>query len=321
MIRFVSILTIIYFISSSNVKVSAQSNLLVLSPYSTQNEFRRSKHPKCQKLYFVEEKLKTRLSQLAARNQLAERNKLAAKGLGLQLKIKTDCQHPTDVAIKTSFSQDAVRKLVIELKKNASEINIFNYQNSKDLEEGPSQDMIIKVENFLEHIWLLYEAKENFLDEKNTNHNSDGSEIDKVFSALKEIPVTFDKTVNDVLEANKRIIDIKYRFNDIQNTVVNGKNEFKSNLLSSDDEYEKLELMFAHYYQINKISSSTANLQTHVFFVDYTQNDQNMLPTVYNRKSSPTPFKNRTTDYIGNMTKDLSMVIDEFSRRSRNRDG
>ena len=319
MIKFLSILTFIYFIYFSNTKVSAQSNLLVLSPYSTQNEFRRSEHPECQKLYVVEEKLKTRLSQLAARNKLAERNKLAAKGLGLQLKIKTDCQHPTDVAIKTSFSQDVVRKLVIELRKNDSEINIFNYQKSKDLDEGPAQSMLGKVENFLENIWLLYEARSNLLKEEISDHPNEN--IDDVFSVLEAIPSTLNDAVNNVLESNKKILDIKYRFSDIQNSIINEKGEFKSNLLSSDDEYEKLELMFAHYYRINKTSPSTANLQTHVFFVDYTQNDQNMLPTVYNRKSTPTPFKNRTTDYIGNMTRDLSMVIDEFSRRSGNRDG
>lgn len=320
MMRFLFVIfTCFYFNLLTVLEISAQTSLLVLPPYSTQNEFRRSEHPRCKKLYLVDEKVKTYIEDLENSGQFAKLREIYQKSIELQNEIESKCQHPTDVAIKNSFDQDVIRKLKIELSRNEKNMKIFNYQSSKELEDqNPEKKMMIDVENYLEKIWLLYEVKDIHRIEKKTDENSTvNPEENDIFSVLEVVPANMVKDVSSIVEANKKIVDIKYYFKDLQNSIINTKGEFKTILNSSSNEYERLELLFAHYYRINKTSPSTANLETHVFFVDYTQNDQNNLPTVYNRKSRPTSFKNRTTDYIGNMTKDLSIVIDEFAKDRR----
>ena len=94
--------------------------------------------------------------------------------------------------------------------------------------------------------------------------------------------------------------------------LTDGQRHFVPEPLKAPQEVEDLDLVFSHYYHIRKVSAASRTLRIHLFFMDTTQLDITNSYPVYSKKTDPMPWKGRKTDYVGNLSKELNWVADEF---------
>ena len=98
--------------------------------------------------------------------------------------------------------------------------------------------------------------------------------------------------------------------------LTDGQRHFVPEPLKAPQEVEDLDLVFSHYYHIRKESRAKYTLRIHIFFMDTTQPDENTKSyPVYSKKTNPMPWKGRRTDYVGNLSKELNLVAEQFAAK------
>jgi len=96
--------------------------------------------------------------------------------------------------------------------------------------------------------------------------------------------------------------------------LTDGQRHFVPEPLKAPQEVEDLDLVFSHYYHIRKESRAKYTLRIHIFFMDTTQPDENTKSyPVYSKTTNPMPWKGRKTDYVGNLSKELNLVAEQFA--------
>ena len=221
-----------------------------------------------------------------------------------QLYRKT-CKTRTTKAAHEGF-RDTIHKLQIELRVREVQTSVYKYPTQEDLEGHP--DVPLKA--------LREETTLSSLLEKSEDEQKSILELYQTEGIGAESGSGSQLTSEErgVLEAvaNRKM---RRKFADFYDTVLtDGHGQFVPDPLQEPEETEVLDLVFSHYYHIQKQSASRYTLGIHLFLMDATQRDPNTkLYPVYNQKTETTPWRQRPTDYVGNLSKELSYVVEEFA--------
>jgi len=274
------------------------------------------------------------------------------KSFELKSKHHKKCRTKTAKAVHGGF-KDTVRKLQIELQSRDVPVSVFQYPTPEDLEDKGQIELKIEerkvilgqllqdVENTQELILSMY--KESFSQKPASNkpaasktaipdtngtgatggtagaNGSTGStedlddldDLDDMEEDAGKPELTSEQyeAIADVQMANlfKNMYDLH---------LTDGQRHFVPEPLKAPQEVEELDLVFSHYYHIRKESAASRTLRIHLFFMDTTQLDPNTKSyTVYSKKTDPMPWKGRKTDYVGNLSKELNLVAEQFAAK------
>jgi hypothetical protein len=229
--------------------------------------------------------------------------------------------------------KDTVRKLQIELRSREVPVSVFQYPTPADL-EGKGQielkieertvilgQLLQDVENTQELILSLY--KKSFSQKPASNKPAasktaspdtkddldDLDDLDDMEEDAEKSEITSEEY--EVI-ANVEMRSLFKNMYDLHLT--DGQRHFVPEPLKAPQEVEDLDLVFSHYYHIRKESRAKYTLRIHIFFMDTTQPDENTKSyPVYSKKTNPMPWKGRKTDYVGNLSKELNLVAEQFA--------
>ena len=284
-------------------------NLLATAPYSMRTTgVYRNNFPVCRKLKKKYEAEYEQWQQLLQENQSSNnpevRKKISTLGQAYyrnKQSYRKTCKTRTTRAVEEGF-RDSIHKLQIELKARNIQTVVYKYPTHEELEGRPDT----RLENLREGTTLsdLLDGAEAVQSSILELYQSEGIGA----ASGDENPITSGEF--EVI-ANRKM---RRMFTDLYDTVLSdGDGQFVPNPLEDPDEIETLDLVFSHYYQIQKHSVSRYTLNIHLFLMDATQRDpQTKLYPVYNKQTQPTSWR-RSTDYVGNLSKELSFVAEKFA--------
>ena len=316
--KIIGIITIMGFLVSP---VNAQSlfksmNLLATHPFSMENRGQFSRKPACRKLQKLIKKLNIKVDRMkndymdtpdeSLRKSIIDTSK---KSFELKKKLYKKCRTRTAKAVHGGF-KDTVRKLQIELRSRDVPVSVFQYPTPEDLEDKGQIELKIEertvilsqllqdVENTQELILSLY--KKSFSQKPASNANLD--DMDDMDDDDDKYEVIANVEMRSLF---KNMYDLH---------LTDGQRHFVPEPLKAPHEVEELDLVFSHYYHIRKESAASRTLRIHIFFMDTTQHDKitNSYP-VYSKETKPMPWKGRKTDYVGNLSKELNFVAEQFA--------
>ena len=237
------------------------------------------------------------------------------KSFKLKKKLYEKCRTRTAKAVHGGF-KDTVRKLQIELRSRDVPVYVFQYPTPEDLEDKGQIELKIEertvllsqllqdVENTQELILSLY--KKSF-SQKPASNKPAASKT----ASLDDINDMDDDDEYEVI-ANVEMRSLFKNMYDLHLT--DGQRHFVPEPLKAPQEVENLDLVFSHYYHIRKESRAKYTLRIHIFFMDTTQPDENTKSyPVYSKTTNPMPWKGRKTDYVGNLSKELNLVAEQFA--------
>ena len=316
--KIIGIITIMGLLVSP---VNAQSlfksmNLLATHPFSMENRGQFSRKPACRKLQKLIKKLNIKVNRMkndymdtpdeSLMKSIIDTSK---KSFELKSKLYKKCRTRTAKAVHGGF-KDTVRKLQIELRSRDIPVSVFQYPTPADL-EGKGQielkieertvllsQLLQDVENTQELILSLYKKSFSQKPASKTASLDDMDDMD-------------DDDEYEVI-ANVEMRNLFKNMYDLHLT--DGQRHFVPEPLKAPQEVEDLDLVFSHYYHIRKESRAKYTLRIHIFFMDTTQPDENTKSyPVYSKKTNPMPWKGRKTDYVGNLSKELNLVAEQFA--------
>ena len=316
--KIIGIITIMGLLVSP---VNAQSlfksmNLLATHPFSMENRGQFSRKPACRKLQKLIKKLNIKVNRMkndymdtpdeSLMKSIIDTSK---KSFELKSKLHKKCRTRTAKAVHGGF-KDTVRKLQIELRSRDVPVSVFQYPTPADL-EGKGQielkieertvilgQLLQDVENTQELILSLYKKSFSQKPASKTASLDDMDDMD-------------DDEEYEVI-ANVEMRNLFKNMYDLHLT--DGQRHFVPEPLKAPQEVEDLDLVFSHYYHIRKESSAKYTLRIHIFFMDTTQPDENTKSyPVYSKTTNPMPWKGRKTDYVGNLSKELNLVAEQFA--------
>ena len=316
--KIIGIITIMGFLVSP---VNAQSlfksmNLLATHPFSMENRGQFSRKPACRKLQKLIKKLNIKVNRMkndymdtpdeSLMKSIIDTSK---KSFELKSKLYKKCRTRTAKAVHGGF-KDTVRKLQIELRSRDVPVSVFQYPTPADL-EGKGQielkieertvilgQLLQDVENTQELILSLYKKSFSQKPASKTESLDDMDDMD-------------DDEEYEVI-ANVEMRNLFKNMYDLHLT--DGQRHFVPEPLKAPQEVENLDLVFSHYYHIRKESRAKYTLRIHIFFMDTTQPDENTKSyPVYSKTTNPMPWKGRKTDYVGNLSKELNFVAEQFA--------
>ena len=336
--KIIGIITIMGLLVSP---VNAQSlfksmNLLATHPFSMENRGQFSRKPACRKLQKLIKKLNIKVNRMkndymdtpdeSLMKSIIDTSK---KSFELKKKLYKKCRTRTAKAVHGGF-KDTVRKLQIELRSRDIPVSVFQYPTPADL-EGKGQielkieertvilgQLLQDVENTQELILSLY--KKSFSQKPASNKpaasktaspdtKDDLDDLDDLEEDAGKSEITSEEY--EVI-ANVEMRSLFKTMYDLHLT--DGQRHFVPEPLKAPQEVEDLDLVFSHYYHIRKESRAKYTLRIHIFFMDTTQPDENTkFYPVYSKKTDPMPWKGRKTDYVGNLSKELNLVAEQFA--------
>ena len=316
--KIIGIITIMGLLVSP---VNAQSlfksmNLLATHPFSMENRGQFSRKPACRKLQKLIKKLNIKVNRMkndymdtpdeSLMKSIIDTSK---KSFELKSKLHKKCRTKTAKAVHEGF-KDTVRKLQIELQSRDVPVSVFQYPTPEDLEDKGQIELKIEertvilgqllqdVENTQELILSLY--KKSFSQKPASNANLD--DMDDMDDDDDKYEVIANVEMRSLF---KNMYDLH---------LTDGQRHFVPEPLMAPQEVEDLDLVFSHYYHIRKESRAKYTLRIHIFFMDTTQPDENTKSyPVYSKTTNPMPWKGRKTDYVGNLSKELNLVAEQFA--------
>ena len=339
--KIIGIITIMGLLVSP---VNAQSlfksmNLLATHPFSMENRGQFSRKPACRKLQKLIKKLNIKVNRMkndymdtpdeSLMKSIIDTSK---KSFELKSKLHKKCRTRTAKAVHGGF-KDTVRKLQIELRSRDVPVSVFQYPTPEDLEDKGQIELKIEertvilsqllqdVENTQELILSLY--KKSFSQKPASNKPAasktaspdtkddldDLDDLDDMEEDAEKSEITSEEY--EVI-ANVEMRSLFKNMYDLHLT--DGQRHFVPEPLKAPQEVEDLDLVFSHYYHIRKESRAKYTLRIHIFFMDTTQPDENTKSyPVYSKKTNPMPWKGRKTDYVGNLSKELNFVAEQFA--------
>ena len=339
--KIIGIITIMGLLVSP---VNAQSlfksmNLLATHPFSMENRGQFSRKPACRKLQKLIKKLNIKVNRMkndymdtpdeSLMKSIIDTSK---KSFELKSKLHKKCRTRTAKAVHGGF-KDTVRKLQIELRSRDVPVSVFQYPTPADL-EGKGQielkieehtvildQLLQEVENIQETILSLYKksfsqkpASNKPAASKTASHDTkddldDLDDLDDMEEDAEKSEITSEEY--EVI-ANVEMRSLFKNMYDLHLT--DGQRHFVPEPLKAPQEVEDLDLVFSHYYHIRKESRAKYTLRIHIFFMDTTQPDENTKSyPVYSKTTNPMPWKGRKTDYVGNLSKELNLVAEQFA--------
>ena len=339
--KIIGIITIMGLLVSP---VNAQSlfksmNLLATHPFSMENRGQFSRKPACRKLQKLIKKLNIKVNRMkndymdtpdeSLMKSIIDTSK---KSFELKKKLYKKCRTRTAKAVHGGF-KDTVRKLQIELRSRDVPVSVFQYPTPADL-EGKGQielkieertvilgQLLQDVENTQELILSLY--KKSFSQKPASNKpaasktaspdtKDDLDDLDDLDDMEEDAGKSEITSEEYEVIANVEMRSLFKNMYDLHLT--DGQRHFVPEPLKAPQEVEDLDLVFSHYYHIRKVSAASRTLRSHLFFMDTTQ----LLKTtksypVYSKTTNPMPWKGRKTDYVGNLSKELNLVAEQFA--------
>lgn len=339
--KIIGIITIMGLLVSP---VNAQSlfksmNLLATHPFSMENRGQFSRKPACRKLQKLIKKLNIKVIRMKNEYSDTKDDSLiesimdtSRKRFELKKKHRKKCRTRTAKAVHGGF-KDTVRKLQIELRSRDVPVSVFQYPTPEDLEDKGQIELKIEertvilgqllqdVENTQELILSLY--KKSFSQKPASNKPAasktaspdtkddldDLDDLDDMEEDAEKSEITSEEY--EVI-ANVEMRSLFKNMYDLHLT--DGQRHFVPEPLKAPQEVEDLDLVFSHYYHIRKESRAKYTLRIHIFFMDTTQPDENTKSyPVYSKTTNPMPWKGRKTDYVGNLSKELNLVAEQFA--------
>ena len=339
--KIIGIITIMGFLVSP---VNAQSlfksmNLLATHPFSMENRGQFSRKPACRKLQKLIKKLNIKVDRMkndymdtpdeSLRKSIKD---TAKKSFELKSKLHKKCRTRTAKAVHGGF-KDTVRKLQIELRSRDVPVYVFQYPTPEDLEDKGQIELKIEertvilsqllqdVENTQELILSLY--KKSFSQKPASNKpaasktgspdtKDDLDDLDDLDDMEEDAGKSEITSEEYEVIANVEMRSLFKNMYDLHLT--DGQRHFVPEPLKAPQEVEDLDLVFSHYYHIRKESRAKYTLRIHIFFMDTTQPDENTKSyPVYSKTTNPMPWKGRKTDYVGNLSKELNLVAEQFA--------
>ena len=314
-------------------------NLLATHPFSMENRGQFSRKPACRKLQKLIKKLNIKVNRMKNDYMDTPDESLmksiidtSRKSFELKKKLHMKCRTKTAQAVHGGF-KDTVRKLQIELQSRDVPVSVFQYPTPADL-EGKGQielkieertvilgQLLQDVENTQELILSLY--KKSFSQKPASNKPAasktaspdtkddldDLDDLDDMEEDAEKSEITSEEY--EVI-ANVEMRSLFKNMYDLHLT--DGQRHFVPEPLKAPQEVEDLDLVFSHYYHIRKESRAKYTLRIHIFFMDTTQPDENTKSyPVYSKTTNPMPWKGRKTDYVGNLSKELNFVAEQFA--------
>ncbi len=339
--KIIGIITIMGLLVSP---VNAQSlfksmNLLATHPFSMENRGQFSRKPACRKLQKLIKKLNIKVNRMkndymdtpdeSLMKSIIDTSK---KSFELKKKLYKKCRTRTAKAVHGGF-KDTVRKLQIELRSREVPVSVFQYPTPADL-EGKGQielkieertvilgQLLQDVENTQELILSLY--KKSFSQKPASNKpaasktaspdtKDDLDDLDDLDDMEEDAGKSEITSEEYEVIANVEMRSLFKNMYDLHLT--DGQRHFVPEPLKAPQEVEDLDLVFSHYYHIRKESRAKYTLRIHIFFMDTTQPDENTKSyPVYSKTTNPMPWKGRKTDYVGNLSKELNLVAEQFA--------
>ena len=322
--KIIGIITIMgLFVSPVNAQSLFKSmNLLATHPFSMENRGQFSRKPACRKLQKLIKKLNIKVNRMKNDYMDTPDDSLmksiidtSKKSFQLKSKLYKKCRTRTAKAVHGGF-KDTVRKLQIELRSRDVPVSVFQYPTPADL-EGKGQielkieertvilgQLLQDVENTQELILSMY--KKSF-SQKPASNKPAASKT----ASLDDMDDMDDDEEYEVI-ANVEMRSLFKNMYDLHLT--DGQRHFVPEPLKAPQEVENLDLVFSHYYHIRKESRAKYTLRIHIFFMDTTQPDENTKSyPVYSKTTNPMPWKGRKTDYVGNLSKELNLVAEQFA--------
>ena len=339
--KIIGIITIMGLLVSP---VNAQSlfksmNLLATHPFSMENRGQFSRKPACRKLQKLIKKLNIKVNRMkndymdtpdeSLMKSIIDTSK---KSFELKKKLYKKCRTRTAKAVHGGF-KDTVRKLQIELRSRDVPVSVFQYPTPADL-EGKGQielkieertvilgQLLQDVENTQELILSLY--KKSFSQKPASNKpaasktaspdtKDDLDDLDDLDDMEEDAGKSEITSEEYEVIANVEMRSLFKNMYDLHLT--DGQRHFVPEPLKAPQEVEDLDLVFSHYYHIRKESRAKYTLRIHIFFMDTTQPDENTKSyPVYSKTTNPMPWKGRKTDYVGNLSKELNLVAEQFA--------
>ena len=339
--KIIGIITIMGFLVSP---VNAQSlfksmNLLATHPFSMENRGQFSRKPACRKLQKLIKKLNIKVNRMKNEYMDTPDESLlksiidtSKKSFELKSKLHKKCRTRTAKAVHGGF-KDTVRKLQIELRSRDVPVSVFQYPTPADL-EGKGQielkieertvilgQLLQDVENIQEQLLSLY--KKSFSQKPASNKpaasktaspdtKDDLDDLDDLDDMEEDAGKSEITSEEYEVIANVEMRSLFKNMYDLHLT--DGQRHFVPEPLKAPQEVEDLDLVFSHYYHIRKESRAKYTLRIHIFFMDTTQPDENTKSyPVYSKTTNPMPWKGRKTDYVGNLSKELNLVAEQFA--------
>ena len=339
--KIIGIITIMGLLVSP---VNAQSlfksmNLLATHPFSMENRGQFSRKPACRKLQKLIKKLNIKVNRMkndymdtpdeSLMKSIIDTSK---KSFELKKKLYKKCRTRTAKAVHGGF-KDTVRKLQIELRSRDIPVSVFQYPTPADL-EGKGQielkieertvilgQLLQDVEHTQERMLSLY--KKSFSQKPASNKpaasktaspdtKDDLDDLDDMDDMEEDAGKSEITSEEYEVIANVEMRSLFKNMYDLHLT--DGQRHFVPEPLKAPQEVEDLDLVFSHYYHIRKESRAKYTLRIHIFFMDTTQPDENTKSyPVYSKTTNPMPWKGRKTDYVGNLSKELNLVAEQFA--------
>ena len=345
--KIIGIITIMGLLVSP---VNAQSlfksmNLLATHPFSMENRGQFSRKPACRKLQKLIKKLNIKVNRMkndymdtpdeSLMKSIIDTSK---KSFELKSKLHKKCRTRTAKAVHGGF-KDTVRKLQIELRSRDVPVSVFQYPTPADL-EGKGQielkieertvilgQLLQDVENIQEQLLSLY--KKSFSQKPASNKpaasktaspdaQNDLDDLDDLDDMDDMDDMEEDAGKSEITSEEYEVIanvEMRSLFKNMYDLhLTDGQRHFVPEPLKAPQEVEDLDLVFSHYYHIRKESRAKYTLRIHIFFMDTTQPDENTKSyPVYSKTTNPMPWKGRKTDYVGNLSKELNLVAEQFA--------
>ena len=342
--KIIGIITIMGLLVSP---VNAQSlfksmNLLATHPFSMENRGQFSRKPACRKLQKLIKKLNIKVNRMkndymdtpdeSLMKSIIDTSK---KSFELKKKLYKKCRTRTAKAVHGGF-KDTVRKLQIELRSRDVPVSVFQYPTPADL-EGKGQielkieertvilgQLLQDVENTQELILSLY--KKSFSQKPASNKPAASKtaspdtkdDLDDLDDLDDMDDMEEDAGKSEITSEEYEVIanvEMRSLFKNMYDLhLTDGQRHFVPEPLKAPQEVEDLDLVFSHYYHIRKESRAKYTLRIHIFFMDTTQPDENTKSyPVYSKTTNPMPWKGRKTDYVGNLSKELNLVAEQFA--------
>ena len=339
--KIIGIITIMGLLVSP---VNAQSlfksmNLLATHPFSMENRGQFSRKPACRKLQKLIKKLNIKVNRMkndymdtpdeSLMKSIIDTSK---KSFELKKKLYKKCRTRTAKAVHGGF-KDTVRKLQIELRSRDVPVSVFQYPTPADL-EGKGQielkieertvilgQLLQDVENTQELILSLYKKSfsEKPASNKSTTSKTASPDTKDDLDDLDDLDdMEEDAGKSEITSEEYEVIanvEMRSLFKNMYDLhLTDGQRHFVPEPLKAPQEVEDLDLVFSHYYHIRKESRAKYTLRIHIFFMDTTQPDENSKSyPVYSKTTNPMPWKGRKTDYVGNLSKELNFVAEQFA--------
>jgi len=344
--KIIGIITIMGLLVSP---VNAQSifksmNLLATHPFSMENRGQFSRKPACRKLQKLIKKLNIKVNRMKNDYMDTPDESLmksiidtSHKSFKLKSKLYKKCRTRTAKAVHGGF-KDTVRKLQIELRSRDVPVSVFQYPTPEDLEDKGQIELKIEertvilgqllqdVENTQELILSLY--KKSFSQKPASNKPAASKtaspdtkdDLDDLDDLDDMDDMEEDSEKSEISSEEYEVIanvEMRSLFKNMYDLhLTDGQRHFVPEPLKAPQEVEDLDLVFSHYYHIRKESRAKYTLRIHIFFMDTTQPDENTKSyPVYSKKTNPMPWKGRRTDYVGNLSKELNLVAEQFAAK------